>query len=80
MPMIYCAAIQRIEFARTKSDAIAKLDGSYKPDKERSKKSAAARGEWHCCCDSCGAALAAATAVQAQASPDVVAPSKHCIQ
>ncbi|KAF6262296.1 hypothetical protein COO60DRAFT_1497304 [Scenedesmus sp. NREL 46B-D3] len=33
----------RIQFARSKSDAVAKLDGSYKPDKERSKKSAAAR-------------------------------------
>jgi hypothetical protein len=35
---------QRIQFARTKSDAVAKLDGSYKPDKERSKKREAARG------------------------------------
>ncbi len=36
---------QRIQFARTKSDAISKLDGSYKPSKtERSKKNAAARG------------------------------------
>lgn len=33
----------RIEFARTKSDAVAKLDGSYKPDKERKKKGEAAR-------------------------------------
>ncbi|WIA35084.1 hypothetical protein OEZ86_003570 [Tetradesmus obliquus] len=33
----------RIQFARSKSDAVAKLDGSYKPDKERSRKSAAAR-------------------------------------
>jgi len=37
--------LQRIEFARTKSDAVAKLDGSYKPDKERKKKGEAARGE-----------------------------------
>jgi hypothetical protein len=36
--------LQRIQFARTKSDAVAKLDGSYKPDKERSKKREAARG------------------------------------
>lgn len=33
----------RISFARSKSDAVAKLDGSFKPDKERSKKSQAAR-------------------------------------
>lgn len=33
----------RIEFARTKSDAVSKLDGSYKPDKERKKKGEAAR-------------------------------------
>lgn len=33
----------RIEFARTKSDAVAKLDGSYKPDKDRKKKGEAAR-------------------------------------
>eukprot|EP00878_Enallax_costatus_P001633 GHUV01001785.1.p1 GENE.GHUV01001785.1~~GHUV01001785.1.p1 ORF type:complete len:219 (+),score=52.96 GHUV01001785.1:228-884(+) len=33
----------RIQFARTKSDAVARLDGTYKPDKERSKKSQAAR-------------------------------------
>lgn len=39
------APAQRIEFARTKSDAVAKLDGSYKPDKERKKKGEAARGE-----------------------------------
>jgi hypothetical protein len=42
--------LQRIQFARTKSDAVAKLDGSYKPDKERSKKSAAARGAGLCMC------------------------------
>lgn len=36
---------QRISFAKTKSDAVAKVDGSYKPSKsERSKKNAAARG------------------------------------
>ena len=41
-----CLHAQRIQFARTKSDAISKLDGSYKPSKsERSKKNAAARGE-----------------------------------
>jgi len=33
----------RLSYAKTKSDAVAKLDGSYKPDKERSKKNAAAR-------------------------------------
>jgi hypothetical protein len=36
---------QRIEYARGKSDAIAKLEGSYRPDKDRSKKNAVARGE-----------------------------------
>ncbi|GAX75127.1 hypothetical protein CEUSTIGMA_g2571.t1 [Chlamydomonas eustigma] len=36
----------RIQFARTKSDAVSKLDGSYKPSKsERSKKNAAARDQ-----------------------------------
>lgn len=36
----------RIQFAKTKSDAISKLDGSYKPSKgERSKKNAAARDQ-----------------------------------
>ena len=36
---------QRIQFARTKSDAVSKIDGTYKPSKtERSKKNAAARG------------------------------------
>lgn len=36
----------RIQFAKTKSDAIAKLEGSYKPSKsERSKKNAAARDQ-----------------------------------
>lgn len=36
---------QRIAFAKTKSDAVAKVDGSFKPSKsERSKKNAAARG------------------------------------
>jgi hypothetical protein len=46
VPALRCCVcrLQRIQFARTKSDAVAKLDGSYKPDKERSKKSAAARG------------------------------------
>lgn len=34
-----------MSFAKGKSDAVAKLDGSYKLDKERSRKSAAARGE-----------------------------------
>ncbi|KAF8056388.1 U2 small nuclear ribonucleoprotein B [Scenedesmus sp. PABB004] len=33
----------RVSFAHTKSDAVAKLDGSFKPDKDRGKKSAAAR-------------------------------------
>ncbi|KIY99925.1 U1 small nuclear ribonucleoprotein A [Monoraphidium neglectum] len=33
----------RIEYARGKSDAIAKLEGSYRPDKDRSKKNAVAR-------------------------------------
>jgi len=36
---------QRIEYARGKSDAVAKMDGSFKPDKDRAKKNAAARGE-----------------------------------
>lgn len=37
---------QKIQYAKTKSDAIAKLDGSYKPDKkkDRAKKNEAARG------------------------------------
>jgi hypothetical protein len=40
-----CSHAQRIQFARTKSDAVAKIDGSYKPSKnERSKKNAVARG------------------------------------
>jgi hypothetical protein len=46
-PASFLAALQRIEFARTKSDAVAKLDGSYKPDKDRKKKGEAARGEQH---------------------------------
>lgn len=33
----------RIEYARSKSDAVAKMDGSFRPDKERGRKSAAAR-------------------------------------
>lgn len=35
----------RIEYARGKSDAVAKLDGSFRPDKgkERAKRNAAAR-------------------------------------
>lgn len=37
--------LQRIEYARGKSDAVAKLDGSYRPDKDRGKKNAVARGE-----------------------------------
>lgn len=37
--------LQRLQFARSKSDAVSKLDGSFKPSKtERSKKNAAARG------------------------------------
>jgi hypothetical protein len=40
--------LQRISYAKSKSDAVAKLDGTYKPDKERSKKNAAARGEAPC--------------------------------
>lgn len=33
----------RIEYARGKSDAVSKLEGTYRPDKERAKKNAAAR-------------------------------------
>jgi hypothetical protein len=36
--------LQKLSYAKTKSDAVAKLEGTYKPDKERSKKNAAARG------------------------------------
>lgn len=37
--------IQRVTYAKTKSDAVAKLDGSYKPDKKkRSERNAQARG------------------------------------
>lgn len=40
------AATQRIAYAKTKSDAVAKVDGTFKPDttKERAKRNAAARG------------------------------------
>jgi U2 small nuclear ribonucleoprotein B'' len=39
------ACLQKVEYAKTKSDAVAKLEGSYKPDKkERSQKNAAVRG------------------------------------
>ncbi|KAI8466657.1 MAG: hypothetical protein J3K34DRAFT_433025 [Monoraphidium minutum] len=33
----------RIEFARGKSDAVSKLEGTYRPDKDRGRKNAAAR-------------------------------------
>lgn len=37
---------QRITYAKTKSDAVAKVDGTYKPDKKsRAQKNAAARGK-----------------------------------
>lgn len=36
---------QRITYAKGKSDAVAKVDGTYKPDKkQRAQKNAAARG------------------------------------
>lgn len=38
--------LQRIQFAKTKSDAVAKLDGSFKADKKsRSAKNSAVRGK-----------------------------------
>lgn len=36
---------QRIEYARGKSDAVAKIEGTWRPDKDRGRKNAAARGE-----------------------------------
>jgi hypothetical protein len=37
--------LQRIQYAKTESDAVAKLKGTYKPDKKkRQEKAAAARG------------------------------------
>ena len=40
------SALQRIQYAKTKSDAVAKLEGSFKPrdKRERQKKNEVARG------------------------------------
>lgn len=66
----------RIQFARTKSDAVAKLDGTYKPDKERSKKSKEAREKLIKRVESkaapAGGAAAAAAGPDGQAPPNKI--------
>jgi len=68
----------RIQFAKAKSDAIAKLDGTFKPQKgERSKKNAAARDQLLKRGQQGGAAGAAAGGPRGPAGPDANAlPNK----
>ncbi len=38
-----CLLPQKISYAKTKSDAVSKMEGSYRQDKDRKRKNAAAR-------------------------------------
>ncbi|GBF94622.1 U2 small nuclear ribonucleoprotein B [Raphidocelis subcapitata] len=64
----------RIEYARGKSDAVAKLEGTYKPDKDRGRKNAAARESLKAKRTAPAPAAAGAPAHARAPAPDGAAP------